>query len=149
MTLDETIYLNAARAGDQEAFAQLVEPYRREFLVHRYRILGSFEGTGDMLQEALVRAWRRLDSLERRSSLRAWLYKIAPKTSLDALDGRRARGLPKELYPRGDPAQPLPPPLQEAKRKRTTQVLLTCVVRFRQSRWRWPHRSPCQIWDLL
>ena len=113
MTLDETTYLNAARAGDQEAFAQLIEPYRRQILVHCYRILGSFEDAEDMLQETLLRVWKRLDSFEGRSSLRAWLYKVATNASLDALDSRRVRGLPKELYARGDPTQPLPPPSQE------------------------------------
>jgi len=113
MTLDETTYLTAARAGDQEAFAQLIEPYRKQILVHCYRILGSFEDAEDMLQETLVRVWKHLDSFEGRSSLRAWLYKIATNASLDALDSRRARGLPKELYARGNPFQPLPPPSQE------------------------------------
>jgi RNA polymerase sigma-70 factor (ECF subfamily) len=114
MNLDETTYFNAARAGDQEAFGQLTEPYRRQLLVHCYRILGSFEDAEDMLQETLVRVWKRLDSFEGRSSLRAWLYKIATNAALDALDSRRVRGLPKELHPRGDPGQPLPAPSQEA-----------------------------------
>src|SRR6266498_4285440 len=104
--------LEAARAGNEEAFAQLIKPHRRELLVHCYRILGSFEDAEDMLQETLVRAWKRLDSFEERSSLRAWLYKIATNASLDALDSRRVRGLPKELYSRGDPTQPLPAPVQ-------------------------------------
>ena len=93
------------------AFAQLVEPYRKQLLVHCYRILGSFEDAEDMLQETLVRVWKRLDSFEGRSSIRAWLYKIATNASLDALDSRRVRGLPKELYERGDPTQPLPAPV--------------------------------------
>ena len=105
--------LETARAGNEDAFAQLVEPYRRELLAHCYRILGSFEDAEDMLQETLLRAWKRLDSFEGRASLRAWLYKIATNASLDALDHRRVRGLPKELYPPGDPAQPLPAPAQE------------------------------------
>ena len=109
----ETSYFNAARAGDQEAFEHLVDPYRRQLLVHCYRILGSFEDAEDMLQETLVRVWKRLGSFEGRSSLRAWLYKIATNASLDALDSRRVRGLPKELYARGDPTQPLPAPTQE------------------------------------
>jgi len=112
MALNELSYLNAARAGDQEAFEQLVEPYRKQLMVHCYRILGSFEDAEDMLQETLVRVWKRLDSFEGRSSLRAWLYKIATNASLDALDSRRVRGLPKELYGRGDPTQPLPAPVQ-------------------------------------
>ena len=105
--------LELARAGDQQAFEQLVEPHRRELLVHCYRILGSFEDAEDMLQETLVRVWKRLDSFEGRSSLRAWLYKIATNACLDALDSRRVRGLPRELYAQGHPKDPLPPPAQE------------------------------------
>ena len=104
--------LESARTGDQKAFEQLIEPYRRELLVHCYRILGSFEDAEDMLQETFLRAWKRLDSFEGRSSLRTWLYKIATNASLDGLDSRRVRGLPRELYPSGDPTQPLPPPSQ-------------------------------------
>ena len=111
---DISEHLESARTGDQQSFEQLIEPHQRELLVHCYRILGSFEDAEDMLQETLLRAWKRLDTFEGRSSLRAWLYKIATNASLDALDSRRVRGLPKELYARGDPAQPLPPPLQEA-----------------------------------
>jgi RNA polymerase sigma-70 factor (ECF subfamily) len=113
MNPDETTYLNAACRGDQKAFEQLIDPYRRQLLVHCYRILGSFEDAEDMLQETLVRVWRHLDSFEGRSSLRAWLYKIATNVSLDALDNRRVRGLPKELYARGDPTQSLPAPTQD------------------------------------
>ena len=111
---DITADLEAARRGNQQAFEQIIEPYRRELFVHCYRILGSFEDAEDMLQETLLRAWKRLDSFEGRSSLRAWLYKIATNTSLDALDSRRVRGLPRELYERGDPTQSLPAPVREA-----------------------------------
>src|SRR6266496_6250880 len=96
---NEVELLESARAGNQEAFGQLIEPYRQELLVHCYRILGSFEDAEDILQETLLRAWKRLDSFEGRSSLRAWLYKIATNVRLDALDMRKRRGLPKELYP--------------------------------------------------
>jgi RNA polymerase sigma-70 factor (ECF subfamily) len=110
---DHNKQLASARAGDQEAFAQLTEPHRHELLVHCYRILGSFEDAEDLLQETLVRAWNRIDSFEERSSLRAWLYKIATNACLDALEARKRRGLPKELYAPGDPTRPLPPPLQD------------------------------------
>src|SRR5262245_52096352 len=105
--------LASARAGNQEAFEKLIEPYRREILVHCYRILGSFEDAEDISQEIFLRVWKRLDSFEGRSSLRAWLYKIATNACLDALDSRRVRGLSKELYPRGDPTRDLPPPSNE------------------------------------
>ena len=116
MTIDQAAQLRrleAARAGDHESFAKLIEPYRQELLVHCYRILASFEDAEDILQEALLRVWRHLDSFEGRSSLRSWLYKVATNACLDALDTRKSRGLPRELYPRGQPSQPLPQPSPE------------------------------------
>jgi RNA polymerase sigma-70 factor (TIGR02960 family) len=106
--------LNSARAGDHEAFEKLVEPYRRELFAHCYRILGSLEDAEDMLQESLLRIWKRLDSFEGRASLRAWLYKVTTNTCLDGLDARRRRGLPREMHPRGDPSRPLPGPQKQA-----------------------------------
>ena len=111
---EQSQQLRLAKAGDQHAFERLVEPYQHEIIVHCYRILGSFEDAEDMLQETLLRVWNHLDSFEGRSSLRTWLYKIATNACLDALDRRRVRGLPRELYGRGDPKEPLPLPLQEA-----------------------------------
>jgi RNA polymerase sigma-70 factor (ECF subfamily) len=109
----ETGTLASARKGDQDAFGLLIEPYRRELLAHCYRILGSLEDAEDMVQETFLRAWKRLNSFEGRSSLRAWFYKIATNACLDALDSRRVRGLPRELYGRSDPNNPLPGPAQE------------------------------------
>jgi len=110
---EQSEWLSSARAGDQQAFEKLIEPFRREILVHCYRILGSFEDAEDISQEILLRIWKHLDSFEGRSSLRTWYYKIATHACLDALDSRRARGLSREVYPRGDPARELPPPSKE------------------------------------
>jgi RNA polymerase sigma-70 factor (ECF subfamily) len=75
----------AAQAGDETAFNQLVGRHRRELQVHCYRMLGSFVESEDLVQETFLRAWRRLDSFEGRSSFRAWLYRIATNACLDAL----------------------------------------------------------------
>jgi RNA polymerase sigma-70 factor (ECF subfamily) len=77
--------LGRARAGDEDAFGELVAPYRRELQVHCYRILGSLQDAEDALQETLVSAWRGLAGFEERSSVRTWLYRIATNRSLDAL----------------------------------------------------------------
>ena len=67
-TADERALVAAARAGDERAFRRLVEPHRRVLEIHCYRMLGSPQDAEDVVQEALLRAWRRLDRFERRSS---------------------------------------------------------------------------------
>jgi RNA polymerase sigma-70 factor (TIGR02960 family) len=74
-----------ARQGDAEAFAELVEPHRRELQVHCYRILGSVQDAEDALQETLFSAWRGFGGFEARSSVRTWLYRVATNRCLDAL----------------------------------------------------------------
>ncbi len=76
---------------DEPAFAARVEPHRRELHVHCYRLLGSFEEAEDLVQEAFLRAWRRRETFQGRSSVRAWLYRIATNACLDALDKRPRR----------------------------------------------------------
>jgi RNA polymerase sigma-70 factor (ECF subfamily) len=111
----EAALLSAALQGDASEFSRLTEPYRKELQVHCYRILGSMQEAEDMVQETFLRAWRRLDSFEGRSSLRAWLYKIATNACLDALDRKKAgRTLPRNKTQAADPLAPISPPSTEA-----------------------------------
>src|SRR5436309_10920229 len=98
--------IDAARDGDERAFAELVEPFRRELHAHCYRMLGSLQDAEDALQETLLRAWRGLARFEGRSSLRSWLYTIATNTSLSAIERRPKRVLPVDYGAAADPHEP-------------------------------------------
>ena len=89
------------------SFAEQVEKYQHELLVHCYRMLGSYDDAEEMVQETFLRAWRSRGSFEGRSSFRAWLYRIATNACID--DVRRPqRVLPYQLEPASFPASALP-----------------------------------------
>jgi len=106
MEMDTTDLIARARAGDHNAFRDLVQGHSHELQVHCYRILGSLQDAEDALQETLVSAWRNLGEFGQRSSLRTWLYQIATNRCLSMLraDSRRPRIAPPL------PEAPLPEP---------------------------------------
>ena len=107
--IEQDAVVAAATSGDQAAFAALAERYRRELQVHCYRMLGSFQDAEDLVQETLLRAWRRRQQFQGRSSFRAWLYRIATNACLDALANRSRRVLPYQVVPPTDPRAASPP----------------------------------------
>ncbi|MGW7557177.1 sigma factor, partial [Streptomyces rimosus] len=62
---------------DAAAFSRLVARYRPELQVHCYRLLGSFEESGRLVTETLLRAWRERESFAGHATFRTWLYRVA------------------------------------------------------------------------
>jgi RNA polymerase sigma-70 factor, ECF subfamily len=112
--VNEHQLLEAARAGDESAFARLVEPHRGALHAHCYRMLASVHDAEDALQETLLAAWRGIGGFKGRSSLRPWLYSIATNVCLRALEREPKRVLPTDYAPAADPHDGPGEPLVES-----------------------------------
>ncbi|RKS72117.1 RNA polymerase ECF family sigma subunit [Actinomadura pelletieri DSM 43383] len=139
----------AARTSDEWSFAALVEPYRRELQVHCYRMVGSYDDSEDLVQDTLLKAWRNRTTFEGRSTLRAWLYKIATNTALDFLrrnDRRPQRYGPSPIPPTNDVTpspflpwlQPFPDedPETAAETSETLQLIVLAAIQHLPPRQR-------------
>jgi RNA polymerase sigma-70 factor (TIGR02960 family) len=90
--------LSAAPPPSKE-FEAAIAPHRAALHAHCYRMLGSVHDADDALQEALIGAWRGFAGFEGRSSLRAWLYRIATNACLRVVANRPARMSSVDLAP--------------------------------------------------
>lgn len=129
-------------------FAERAERHRSELHVHCYRMLGSFTDAEDLVQETLLRAWRRRGDLREGDHLRAWLYKIATNACLDYIKARSRRvtslaafrDIPwLEPYPDRLLAQPAPageePPFRAIERE-TIELTFLAVIQLLPARQR-------------
>ena len=79
-----------ARAGDEEAFAQLFEKYYDRIRDFAYRVVLDHQSADDVAQETFIRAARRIDQLKKSTAFEPWLYQIARNLSRDRIRSERA-----------------------------------------------------------
>src|SRR5712691_12349717 len=96
------LLVERARRGDARAFEQLARDVERPLYRHAVRMVGQADAE-DVVQDALLAAWRSLTSFE-GTSFRAWIFRIATNRALDRLRSRRRR-----------PELPLDPPSDESE----------------------------------
>src|SRR5246127_1649145 len=97
--MEQRRLLACAQAGDERAFRQLIQPYRRALEVHCYRMLGSAHDAEDVGQETVLRAWEALDRLGPRAQLQPCLSRTATNACLDELERRPRRAEPIDPFP--------------------------------------------------
>ena len=88
MTTDEQL-LERARAGDGDAFGEVVRRWERKIYALTYGILGSPEDARDASQETFIAAYRNLQGFRGEAKVSSWLHRIAVNQCISRQ--RRAR----------------------------------------------------------
>ena len=129
--LDDERLIEACLAGETEAFGMLVRRYQDRLYPTVFRISGCAEDAQDLLQDAFLRAYEKLDRFRGGSSFYTWLYRIAVNV---ALSGRRRRREPAPgprlaPDPADDPTQTDPSlPAERAEREALIQRALNTLA---------------------
>jgi RNA polymerase sigma-70 factor (ECF subfamily) len=91
-TYADRALLVRARAGDERAFATLLEHHRAGLEVLCRLMLGDAETARRVLDDAVLAAWRDCSSLESAADPRTWLYRTALRTCGEAQPSARCLG---------------------------------------------------------
>jgi len=73
------------RAGDPDAFREIVERHSRMLFKTAYRLTGDQAHADDVVQETFLRAYRNLQRFDARAQLGTWLYRIAVNCAMDLM----------------------------------------------------------------
>src|ERR1043165_829838 len=85
--------LEATRAGDEAAFAELVSRYRNQITSYIYRMLNDYAGAVDMAQETFVRVYLAVDRYQTSYAFSTYIYRIATNLAISELRKRKRRRL--------------------------------------------------------
>jgi RNA polymerase sigma-70 factor (ECF subfamily) len=99
---DDHTAIRDCLAGDEEAFADLVNRHQERAYWAAYRVLGDADASRDVAQEAFVRVWRALERFDFSMAFTTWLYRITVNLAIDHLRrNKRHRGADVDLFKDG------------------------------------------------
>ncbi len=137
---DDATLIERARSGDRDAFGILARRHFGGVWAVAWAVLGRRQDAEDAAQDALVRAWERLDQCRDPGRFRAWLVQVARSVALNRLDTRRRRAadeLPEHLEAGG------PSPFDAAHRDELRRRLARAAAELTESQ-----RTVLLLYDL-
>ena len=81
----EQKWIDSARKGDQEAFAELVRLYEKKVFALTARMCKNPEDAAEAAQEAFLAAWQGLPNFRGDAAFSTWLYRLASNACIDLL----------------------------------------------------------------
>src|SRR3954471_14919061 len=78
-------------AGDRKAFDVLILPYQRQAVAVSYRLLGNTNDALEVTQDAYLKAYKGLSTLQKPGAFAGWLMRIVSTLSLNYRRSRKTR----------------------------------------------------------
>lgn len=139
---DEQEWIVRARAGDRSSFAALVRCHWERVYRWLYGLTHHRQSAEDLAQEAFLRAWTHLGTLQSGGSFRAWLFRIARNCFLDSRKGHRAdasQPLPERIH--ASSPGPLAVVLGQESRTLIERACAELPIHFRAPLLLWTHEE--------
>lgn len=96
--------IRAILAGDKDAYGILVARHSQSLFRVAFRITGNEADANDVVQEAFLRGYQKLDGFASRSNFGTWIYRVAVNCALDKIN-RRAADEKSRVAEETDPEQ--------------------------------------------
>jgi len=87
----EKTLLGRAKAGDVNAFEQLLEGYQRRIFNIAFHMVNNYEDAGDLVQEVLIRIYKSIGGFKEQASFSTWVYRITTNVCLDDIRKKKRR----------------------------------------------------------
>lgn len=88
MDTNDHAAIRAVLSGEKDAYAALVAHHSRSIFRVAYRITGNEADAEEVVQDAFMRGYRKLESFESRANFGTWIYRIAVRCALDKINRR-------------------------------------------------------------
>lgn len=116
------------RAGEAEAFTDLVRRHQHRVYSVCLRVLGDADAAGDVAQDTFITVLRKLDGFRGDAAFTTWLHRVALNACYDELRRRRRRPMLHVIADDGPEHEPGPPAPDHADEVAGTQDAAAAVA---------------------
>jgi len=115
VAISDPVAVERTLAGEREAYRVLVERHSQYVYRLAYRMTGNKEDAEEVVQEAFLRAYQKLQQFAGNANFGTWVYRIAANYAIDRLRQRKSEDSRRERPKRVVGGQPESDPLSEVK----------------------------------
>lgn len=94
--LTDAVAIERTLAGDRDAYRILVERHSRRVFQMAYRMTGNRSDAEEVVQEAFLRAYQKLNQFAARANFGTWVYRIAANYAIDGMRQKRSEEARRE-----------------------------------------------------